>query len=36
MTQQIQKGCEAVGIQLLDHIILSKEAYMSFGDEGLL
>jgi DNA repair protein RadC len=36
MTKKIQKGCEAVGIQLLDHIIMTSESYMSFADEGLL
>ena len=36
LTKKIRTGCEAVGIQLLDHVILTSEAYMSFADEGLL
>ncbi|MDR0506865.1 MAG: JAB domain-containing protein [Dysgonamonadaceae bacterium] len=36
LTQTIQKGCEAVGIQLLDHVVMTSESYMSFADEGLL
>ena len=36
MTKNIQKGCEAVGIQLLDHLIVTEESYTSFADEGLL
>ena len=36
LTKAIQKGCEAIGIQLLDHVILTSEVYMSFADEGLI
>ena len=36
MTKAIQKGCKAVGIKLLDHVIMSEENYCSFADEGLL
>ena len=36
MTKIIQKGCEAVGIKLLDHVIMSEENYCSFAEEGLL
>jgi DNA repair protein RadC len=36
LTKNIQKGCEAVGIQLLDHIVIAEESYASFADEGLL
>jgi DNA repair protein RadC len=36
MTKQLQKGCEAVGIKLLDHVIMTEERYSSFADEGLL
>jgi len=36
LTKRIQKGCEAVGIELLDHMIMTGETYMSFADEGLL
>jgi DNA repair protein RadC len=36
LTKTIKKGCEAVGIQLLDHVIMTSETYTSFADEGLL
>ena len=36
LTKSIQKGCDAVGIYLLDHVIMTNETYMSFADEGLL
>jgi DNA repair protein RadC len=36
LTKVIQKGCEAVGIRLLDHLIVTEESYASFADEGLL
>jgi DNA repair protein RadC len=36
MTKIIQKGCEAIGIKFLDHVIMSEENYCSFADEGLL
>ncbi len=36
LTQKIQKGCEAIGIQLLDHVIMTGETYTSFADEGLI
>lgn len=36
ITGKIQKGCEAIGIQLVDHVIMTGETYMSFADEGLL
>ena len=36
LTRQIQRGCEAIGVQLLDHVIMTNESYMSFADEGLL
>jgi len=36
MTKEVQKGCEAIGIQLLDHVIMTAEGYTSFADSGLL
>jgi len=36
LTRSIKKGCEAVGIKLLDHVIMTEESYCSFADEGLL
>jgi DNA repair protein RadC len=35
-TKNIQAGCNAIGIQLLDHLIVTEETYTSFADEGLL
>ena len=36
LTSQLKKGCEAIGIQLLDHIILTGDTYLSYMDEGML
>ena len=36
LSSQLKKGCEAIGIQLLDHIILTEDAYLSYMDEGML
>ena len=36
LTSQLKKGCEAIGVQLLDHIILTEDAYLSYMDEGML
>lgn len=36
ITQKIKTGCEAVGIRLLDHIIIARGQYYSFSDEGKL
>lgn len=36
LTSQLKKGCEAIGIQLLDHIILTGDTYLSYTDEGML
>ena len=36
MTKLIKIGCEAVGIRLLDHVIMSEESYCSFHDEHIL
>ena len=34
--KKIKTGCEAVGIRLLDHIIIAGGKYYSFADEGKL
>ena len=34
ITKRIKAGCEAVGISLLDHIIVAQNNYFSFSDEG--
>ena len=34
ITRRIKSGCEAIGITLLDHIIIAKGQYYSFADEG--
>ena len=34
ITTKIKLGCEAIGIQLIDHIIIAKGNYYSFADEG--
>jgi DNA repair protein RadC len=36
ITQKLKEGCKAVGLLLLDHLIITGEGYMSFADEGLL
>ena len=36
ITQRIKEVSKLVGIELLDHVILSKQGYYSFSDEGLL
>ena len=34
ITRRIKAGCEAIGITLLDHIIIARGVYYSFVDEG--
>lgn len=36
LTNLIKEGCKAIGISLLDHLIVTDEGYSSFLDEGLL
>lgn len=36
ITRKIKEGGRILDVELLDHIILSKEGYYSFADEGLL
>lgn len=34
ITKRIKTGCEAIGISLLDHIIIAQNEYYSFSDDG--
>jgi DNA repair protein RadC len=34
ITRRVKSGCEAIGITLLDHIIIARGEYYSFADEG--
>ena len=34
ITKRIKAGCDAIGITLLDHIIIANNEYYSFNDEG--
>ncbi len=36
ITKRLRDSAKLLGIELLDHIILSKNGYLSFKDEGLL
>ncbi len=36
ITDKLRKACEILDIVLLDHLIISKNSYYSFSDEGLL
>jgi DNA repair protein RadC len=36
ITQRLKEVSKLVGIELLDHVILSKHGYYSFSDEGVL
>ncbi len=36
ITNRLKEVAKLVGIELLDHIILTKDSYYSFSDEGLL
>lgn len=36
ITENIRKGCSAIGIPLLDHIIVSRSGYFSYIDNGKL
>ena len=35
VTQKLKKACGVLEIQLLDHIILTENSYLSMNDEGL-
>ena len=36
VTQRLQKSAKILGIELLDHVIFTKEGFYSFQEEGLL
>lgn len=36
LTHKLKEACKIVDLDLLDHLIISKESYTSFSDEGLL
>ena len=36
ITEQLNSSCKLMGITLLDHLIITKDNYFSFADEGLL
>jgi DNA repair protein RadC len=36
LTKKLKEGCQYFDIQLLDHVILSGDKYVSFADEGWL
>jgi DNA repair protein RadC len=36
LTKKLRDGGKLLDIQVLDHIIITSEAYYSFADEGLL
>ncbi len=36
LTENLKAGCKAVGLQLLDHLIVTEETYTSLADEGLI
>lgn len=36
LTRKIKSACEIMDLKLQDHIVLAKESYLSFMDEGIL
>lgn len=36
ITEQLKSSCDLIGIILLDHLIITKDDYFSFADDGLL
>ena len=36
LTKRIQKGCESLDINLLDHLIITNQSYTSFADQNWL
>ena len=36
ITQRLKEVSKLVGIELLDHVIISKNGYCSFSDDGML
>ncbi len=35
-TKKLKSACEAVDLRVLDHVIIGKDRYLSFAEEGLL
>ena len=36
ITKKVKEGLKILDISVLDHIILTSDGYLSFGDEGIL
>ncbi|MDF0719977.1 JAB domain-containing protein [Kaistella sp. PBT33-4] len=36
ITEQLNLSCKLIGITLVDHLIITRDDYFSFADEGLL
>ena len=36
LTSKLKKACNMIDMVLLDHLIISKDSYFSFSDEGVL
>ena len=36
VTKKLKNACEILEIKLLDHLIITKESYLSLADEGLM
>lgn len=36
ITKRLKEACSVVDLKLLDHLIISKDAYFSFADDGIL
>ena len=36
MTEKVKKAAKFFDIEVLDHVIMTRESYLSFADEGLL
>jgi DNA repair protein RadC len=36
LTNKIKKGAETLDLKLLDHLIITKDNYLSFADDGIL
>jgi DNA repair protein RadC len=36
LTKKMQEGGKLLDIQVIDHIIMTADSYMSFADEGLM
>ena len=36
LTKRIKTGCDVIDVKLIDHVIITDEAYYSFADEGRL